>query len=64
MLKALFVLEIFTFLFRLFGYVEIGLDKKTKVDIKIYGVTDWTANNYRAYIAQYLKETRQRNLVS
>ena len=59
MLKALFVLEIFTFLFRLFGYVEIGVDKKTKVDIKIYGVTDWTANNYRAYIAQYLKETRQ-----
>ena len=64
MLKALFVLEIFTFLFRLFGYVEIGLDKKTKVDIKIYGVTDWTANNYRAYIAQYFKETRQQNLVS
>ena len=64
MLKALFVLEIFTFLFRLFGYVEIGLDKKTKVDIKIYGVTDWTTNNYRAYIAQYLKETRQQNLVS
>ena len=64
MLKALFVLEIFTFLFRLFGYVEIGLDKKTKVDIKIYGVTDWTANNYHAYIAQYLKETRQQNLVS
>ena len=59
MLKALFVLEIFTFLFRLFGYVEIGLDKKTKVDIKIYGVADWTANIYRAYIAQYLKETRQ-----
>ena len=59
MLKALFVLEIFTFWFRLFGYVEIGLDKKTKVDIKIYGVTDWTANIYRAYIAQYLKETRQ-----
>ena len=31
MLKALFVLEIFTFLSLLFGYVEKRLDKKTMV---------------------------------
>ena len=46
MLKALFVLEIFTFLSWLFGYVEKRLDKKAMVNFKIYDVTDWTTNNY------------------
>ena len=46
MLKALFVLEIFTFLFLLFGFREKRLDKKTKDYFKIYDVTDWTVNNY------------------
>ena len=55
-LKALFVLEIFTFLSWLFGYVEKRLDKKFKVNSKIYDVTDWTANNYSLQIVQYLKE--------
>ena len=32
MLKALFVLEIFTFLYRIFGYVEKGRDKKAMVN--------------------------------
>ena len=41
MLKALFVLQIFTFLSRLFSYVEKRLDKKAMVDFKIYDVTDW-----------------------
>ena len=41
MLKALFVLQIFTFLSRLFSYVEKRLDKKATVDFKIYDVTDW-----------------------
>ena len=44
MLKALFVLEIFTFLSCLFGYGVKRLDKQAKVNLKIYVVTDWTAN--------------------
>ena len=42
MLKARFVLEIFTFLFLLFGYVEKRLDKKAMVNFKIYDVADWS----------------------
>lgn len=42
MLKALFVLEVFTFLSWCFGYVEKWLDKKAMVTYKIYHVTDWT----------------------
>ena len=40
MLKALFVLEMFTFLYWLFGYVEKRFDKDAKVDSKFYDVTD------------------------
>ena len=40
MLKALFFLNISEFLSWLFGYVEEQLDKKAKVDFKIYEVTD------------------------
>ena len=56
MLKALLVLETFTFLSRFFGYVEKQLGKKAQVDLKIYDVTDWTANNYNTYSVQYLKK--------
>ena len=41
LLKALFDLKIFTFLFQLFDYVEKQLDKKAMVNFKIYGVTGW-----------------------
>ena len=51
--KALFVLEIFTFLSQLFGYVEKRLDKKAMVDFKISDAIDWTTNNYNTHIAQY-----------
>ena len=44
MLKALFVLEIFSFLSCLFGYGVKRLDKQAKVNLKIYVVTDWTAD--------------------
>ena len=54
MLIALFVLELFTFLSWFFGYAEKRLDKKAKVDFKIYDVTDWTTINYNTHIAQYL----------
>ena len=46
MLKALFVLEIFT----LFGYVEKRLDNKADVNYKIYDVTDWATNNYNIFL--------------
>ena len=55
MLKALFVLEIFTFLSWLFGYVEKWLDKKTMVIFKIYGFTGWTRNNCNTHVAQYIE---------
>ena len=58
-LKALFILQIFTFLSWLFGYVEKRLDKKAKVNFEVHDVTAWTTNNYNTYIAQYLKKLRQ-----
>ena len=51
--KALFVLEIFTFLYWLFGYVEKRLDKKAMINYKIYDVIQWATNNYNTHIAQY-----------
>ena len=40
MLKALFGIEVFTFLSLLFVYVEKWFDKKTKVNFKIFDVID------------------------
>ena len=40
MLRALVILEMFTFLLRLFDSVEERLDKKAKLIFKIYNVTD------------------------
>ena len=54
-LKALFDLEIFTFLSCLFGYAEKWLDKKAMVIFEIYDVTDCITNNHNTYIHQYLK---------
>ena len=56
MLKALFVLEILNFLYLLSGYVGKRLNKKTKVNFKIYDVTDRTASNYHTHIVQYIKK--------
>ena len=56
MLKALFVLEIFNFLSCLFCYVVKQLDMEAKYNFKIYGVTDWTTNNYNSFIVQHLKK--------
>ena len=38
------------------AHVVKRLDKKSKVDLKIYDVIDWTANNYNTHITQYLKK--------
>ena len=43
-LKALFVLKIFKFLYSLFGHVEKRLDLKDKVNFKIYDVTGRLTN--------------------
>ena len=56
MLKALFVLDIFTFLFCLFGFIEKLSDREVNVSSKIYGVTDRTTNNYNTHIAQFVKK--------
>ena len=56
MLKALCVLEILTFLFWLFRYVEKRFDQKIMFNFEIYDVTDWTINNYKTRITQYLKK--------
>ena len=50
--QKLFFVEIFTFLFELFGYVEKQLDK-VMINFKIY-VTGWAANNSNIHIAQQL----------
>ena len=39
----------------IFGYVGKWFDKKATVNSKIYGVTDWTTNNYNPHIVQYLR---------
>ena len=46
-------LEIFTFLSQLFGYVEKQLNKKVKVNFKIYDVTDWKFSNYDWILSSY-----------
>ena len=51
-LKARFVLKIFKFFFWVFDHVGKWLDKKAKVNFKIYGVT----NSYNTHIAKYLKK--------
>ena len=51
MLKALFVLKIFVFLFRLVVHVGKRFGRKAKINLKIYNVTEWITNNYNAYIS-------------
>ena len=55
-LNAFLVLEMFTFLSWLFGYVEKRLDKKAMISYKTYDVTEWTTNNCNIHITQYLKK--------
>ena len=56
-LKALSVLKIFTFFFPdFFGYIKKRIDKKAKVNFKIYDITNWNTNNNNTHIAEYLKK--------
>ena len=55
-LKVLFLLKVFKFLFNHFGDVEKGLDWKPKVYFKMYDVKTLETNNCNASIDQYLKK--------
>ena len=48
-LKALFVVKIFTLLSWLFGDVEKQLDLKDEVNFKIYDAATWLTNNYNTH---------------
>ena len=54
-LEALFVLKLFKFLLDFFAYARKGIDKKAKVNFKIYDFINWETNNQNKQIAQYLK---------
>ena len=43
--KAIFVLNIFTFLSWLFSHAAKWLDKKDKVNFEFYGITAWLTNS-------------------
>ena len=57
--KAFFVLRIFNFLSWFFGLAVKRLDKKDKVNFKIYDVTAWLTNKCNTHISQYLEKCRQ-----
>ena len=61
MIKALFILEVFTFLSCFFGYAEKPLDKKAMVNFKIYDIIDWKTNNYSTHIPNISRSKRQTN---
>ena len=44
------------FLSWLFGRVAKRLDKKDKVNLKLYDVTAWSTSNCNTHIALYLKK--------
>ena len=66
MLEVLFVLEIFRFLSRLFGYEEKQFVRQAQFNFKIYDVTVRTKNNYKTYcpICYEKKATRKSPSVS
>ena len=57
-LKALFFLKLFKFL-SFFVHVGKRLDKKAKVNFKIYDVKTWEKYNFNAHISQYLMKLKQ-----
>ena len=55
-LKVFKSLKYLNFCPDVFGNVVIRLDKKAKINFKIYDVTTWETNNYNTHIPQYLKK--------
>ena len=56
MLKAFFVITLINFCPDFFDRVGKRLDKKAKINFKLYDVTDRTTKNYNTCIAKYLKK--------
>ena len=54
-LKALFLLEMFKFLFLHFGQAGERLGRKAKVNFKIFNVTNWISYICNEHIARYLE---------
>ena len=57
-LKALFVLKISKFLYRLFGHVEKRFDQKDTVNFKIYDVTTWEHKQLEYTYCQIFQEVK------
>ena len=55
-LKALFFLRYSSVCPDFLDNLGKGLDKKTKVNFKIYDATNWITKNYDKHIARYLKK--------
>ena len=58
-LKALLVLKIFNILSWIIWYMGKQLDKKAKINFKIYDVKIWERYNNNTYIAQHFKKGRR-----
>ena len=59
-LKALFVLKMFKFfVFTFWSCRKKLLDKKDKVNLKIYDITNWLANNYNTRIVKHFTKKMQ-----
>ena len=52
-LKAFFVLKVFTLLSLIFGYVEKTVRLEKKVNLKVHDVTTRLGNNRNTHIAQW-----------
>ena len=57
-LKALFVLKIFTFLSLLFGHVEKRIDKKDKVNFKFYDVASWLTKTILIHLLRNISRNK------
>ena len=55
-LKALFILKIFKSCPEFFGHVGRRLDKRAKVNFKIYDITNLVTNNSNTHFTKYLKK--------
>ena len=61
-LKAPFVLEVFQFLFWIFGHIGKRLDREAKVNFKIHDVTNLIIRNGNTHITIYLNTPYSRVL--
>ena len=53
------MMNVLYLIWKLLFIKEKRLDKKAKVNLKIYDATNWNTKNYNKHIAKYLKKQRQ-----